>query len=144
MQRVKFWMAVTGIALVLDGSPAGAAKILGVEEKQEVRSAPVVNDARGRRLNKFTENLETTVTRFSVEWEAAAADRGSVTAQFQFRTAAGPDAEVNVLNQGLEGVEPGRRISQFDLPAGRRAQAWRVRLIKGGRVIAERASANWE
>ena len=139
---MKFCMFIA--ALFWAFIPAQAARIVGVEEKSEGQSAPVVNHLRSRHLPKFSDGLESEITRFEIDWETSAADRPPLAIQLHYRTEARRDAPITVLTRPYDKVEAGRRQTSVSLPAGKRVAAWRVRVMQGQRVLAERASATWE
>jgi hypothetical protein len=139
---MKSWMAIA--ALLWAWSPVQAARIVGVEEKAEAQAAPVINHLRSRQLPKFAESLESEITRFEIDWETAAGDRPPLAIQLHYRTEARRDAPITVLTRPYDKIEAGRRQTSLSLPAGKRAAAWRVRILQGQRVLAERASATWE
>lgn len=139
---MKFWMLIA--ALFCAFIPARAARIVGVEEKAEGQAAPVVNHLRNRHMPKFADGLESEITRFEIDWETTAADRPPLSIQLHYRTDARRDAPITVLTKPYEKIEAGRRQTSLSLPAGKRAAAWRVRVLQGQRVLAERASATWE
>ena len=139
---MKIWMAVA--AMLVGLSPAYAARIVGVEEKTETQAAPVVNHLRSRQLPKFVEGLENELTRFEIDWESTSAERPPLSVQLHYRTEARRDAPIAVLTRPFERIEAGRRQTSITLPAGKRAAAWRVRILQGDRVLAERTSSTWE
>jgi hypothetical protein len=140
---MKSWLGpVLALAILAVGS-ADAARIVGVQEMTQVQPAPTVNSMEVRRIPKFVDRLETEVTRFEVEWEATAEDAAPLVVQFQFRAQARSDAPITSLRQPYERIEAGRRLTKFTLPSGQRVAAWRVRLVQGQRVLAERVSATW-
>lgn len=139
---MKFWMVIA--ALLWAWSPAQAARIVGVEEKAEGQAAPVINHLRNRHMPKFADGLESEITRFEIDWETAAGDRPPLAIQLHYRTEARRDAPITVLTKPYDKIEAGRRQTSLSLPAGKRAAAWRVRVMQGQRVLAERASATWE
>lgn len=140
---MKFWLGpVIALAMLALGS-AEAARITGVQEKADVKPAPSVNSLEGRRLPKFVDGLDTEVTRFDVEWETAAEDRGPLTLEFHFRTESRRDAPITSMSRPFERMEAGRRLTSFTIPPGKRAAAWRVRLVQDHQVLAERVSTTW-
>lgn len=126
------------------GSLAEAARIRGVQEQTETRSAPLSNSLQGRRMPKFSDERAAVVTRFDVEWEAEEGEQGPLVVQLHYRTAVGSDAPVQVLNRPYAKVTPGRRTAVFSLPVGERPAAWRVRVVQDRKTLVERASATWE
>lgn len=139
---MKRWIAI--ISLFWASGPLQAARIVGVEEKSEARSAPVVNHLRSRQLPKFADGLETEITRFEIDWETTSADRPPLAVQLHYRTESRRDAPITVLTRPYDKMEAGRRQTSISLPPGKRVAAWRVRISQGARVLAERASATWE
>ena len=139
---MKIWIALALTLLAV--SSARAARIVGVSAKTEPQPAPEINQMRSRHLPKFVDALSADVTRFEVDWESSAEDRGPITVQVLVRAEPARTAPQVPYTKSFDKPEPGRRTTSITLPAGQLVAAWSVRILQGKRVLAEQSSPTWE
>ena len=139
---MRIWI-VLALTLAVAG-PVRAARIVGVAAKTEPQPAPEINQLRSRHLPKFVDALSADVTRFEVDWESSADDRGPLTVEILVRAEPARTAPHVPYVKTFEKPEPGRRVTSITLPAGQPVDAWSVRILQGKRVLAEQSSPTWE
>ena len=119
-----------------------APRITRIARSEEIKSPATVGlDAPN--MPKFMDRYrDTTVTEaYTVYWNALAGVPPGTLITFEYRQ--GGSKKIRFLFHKFERPVRGEQKTVFRIPGGKRADAWRVRIVYGGRRIAERRSSNW-
>lgn len=79
--------------------------------------------------------------RYVVRWNAGAGVPAGALVTFEYRQDAAD--RIRFLSWKCEAALKGAQVTEFEIPGGGRAEAWRVRVVYGGRRLAETASDSW-
>lgn len=121
--------------------PSGAARIVRVERDAQVVEAPTVGLVPAQMPKFMQERPGRAVSRYLVRWNAGAGVPAGALVTFEYRQGAAD--RIRFLSWKLETALKGEQTTVFEIPGGGDAEAWRVRVVYGGRRLAELASDSW-